>query len=167
MSYNNFTDADAAWRAAFDHQEICVAIIKHANPCGIAISRVGGRCAPQGARRDPLSAFGGVIAANTEITCEMAERVADYLHRGDHRAGLCRGRRGDPGPQKNIRVLVAAEPTIGGVEIRQISGGLLMQERDEINARATIRPVDPRRRRGRNNERRWPISRSPGAAAAR
>jgi len=40
MSYNNYTDADAAWRAAFDHSEICVAIIKHANPCGIAVSSV-------------------------------------------------------------------------------------------------------------------------------
>ena len=54
MSYNNFTDADAAWRAAFDHEETCVAIIKHANPCGIAISSdVGGRRAPQGPRMRP------------------------------------------------------------------------------------------------------------------
>ena len=63
MSYNNFTDADAAWRAAFDHEEICVAIIKHANPCGIAISSVSVADAHRKAHEcDPLSAFGGVIA---------------------------------------------------------------------------------------------------------
>ncbi|MGH3594678.1 MAG: bifunctional phosphoribosylaminoimidazolecarboxamide formyltransferase/IMP cyclohydrolase, partial [Mycobacterium sp.] len=64
MSYNNFTDADAAWRAAFDHEQTCVAIIKHANPCGIAISSVSVADAHRKAHEcDPLSAFGGVIAA--------------------------------------------------------------------------------------------------------
>ena len=97
MSYNNFTDADAAWRAAFDHEETCVAIIKHANPCGIAISSVSVADAHRKAHEcDPLSAFGGVIAANTEVSVEMAEYVSTDLHRGDHRARLrarCRGSR--------------------------------------------------------------------------
>ncbi|NDU79004.1 bifunctional phosphoribosylaminoimidazolecarboxamide formyltransferase/IMP cyclohydrolase, partial [Actinomadura sp. DSM 109109] len=76
MSYNNFTDADAAWRAAFDHEETCVAIIKHANPCGIAISSVSVADAHRKAHEcDPLSAFGGVIATNTEVSVEMAEYV--------------------------------------------------------------------------------------------
>ena len=80
MSYNNFTDADAAWRAAFDHQQICVAIIKHANPCGIAISHVSVADAHRKAHDcDPLSAFGGVIAANTEVTREMAEAVSEIF----------------------------------------------------------------------------------------
>ncbi len=57
MSYNNYTDADAAWRAAFDHEQTCVAIIKHANPCGIAVVvGVGRRGAPQGARVRPAVA---------------------------------------------------------------------------------------------------------------
>ena len=77
MSYNNFTDADAAWRAAFDHEQTCVAIIKHANPCGIAVSSVSVADAHRKAHEcDPLSAFGGVIAANTEVTVEMAEYVS-------------------------------------------------------------------------------------------
>ncbi len=77
MSYNNFTDADAAWRAAFDHEQTCVAIIKHANPCGIAISSVSVADAHRKAHEcDPLSAFGGVIAANTEVSVEMAENVS-------------------------------------------------------------------------------------------
>jgi phosphoribosylaminoimidazolecarboxamide formyltransferase/IMP cyclohydrolase len=54
MSYNNFTDADAAWRAAFDHEETCVAIIKHANPCGIAISSVSVADARPAARSSPM-----------------------------------------------------------------------------------------------------------------
>ena len=62
---------------AFDHEETCVAIIKHANPCGIAISSVSVADAHRKAHEcDPLSAFGGVIAANTEVSVEMAEYVS-------------------------------------------------------------------------------------------
>src|SRR5262249_15624994 len=76
MSYNNFTDADAACRAAFDHEQTCVAIIKHANPCGIAISSISVADAHRKAHDcDPVSAFGGVIAANTAVSVEMAETV--------------------------------------------------------------------------------------------
>ena len=135
MSYNNFTDADAAWRAAFDHQQICVAIIKHANPCGIAISQTSVADAHRKAHAcDPLSAFGGVIAANTEVTREMAEQVADIFTEVIVAPAYEEGAVEVLARKKNIRVLVAGEPTVGGVEIRQIAGGLLMQERDEITA---------------------------------
>ena len=73
MSYNNYTDSDAAWRAAWDHQLPCVAIIKHANPCGIAVSDTSIAEAHQLAHAcDPLSAFGGVIAVNRDVSVEMA-----------------------------------------------------------------------------------------------
>jgi phosphoribosylaminoimidazolecarboxamide formyltransferase/IMP cyclohydrolase len=135
MSYNNFTDADAAWRAAFDHQQICVAIIKHANPCGIAISHASAADAHRKAHAcDPLSAFGGVIAANTEVTREMAEQVSEIFTEVIVAPAYEEGAVEILARKKNIRVLVAAEPAIGGVEIRQIAGGLLMQERDELNA---------------------------------
>jgi len=135
MSYNNFTDADAAWRAAFDHQQICVAIIKHANPCGIAVSRVSVADAHRKAHEcDPLSAFGGVIAANTEVTVEMAEQVSEIFTEVIIAPAYEEGAVAILAGKKNIRVLVAGEPTVGGVEIRQISGGLLMQERDAIDA---------------------------------
>ena len=135
MSYNNFTDADAAWRAAFDHQQICVAIIKHANPCGIAISAKSVADAHRKAHAcDPLSAFGGVIAANAEVTREMAEQVAEIFTEVIVAPAYEEGAVGILARKKNIRVLVAAEPAIGGVEIRQISGGLLVQQRDELNA---------------------------------
>ncbi len=135
MSYNNFTDADAAWRAAFDHEEICVAIIKHANPCGIAISSVSVADAHRKAHDcDPLSAFGGVIATNTEVTVEMAERVSEIFTEVIVAPAYEEGAVEVLARKKNIRVLVAAEPAIDGVEIRQIAGGLLMQERDGLDS---------------------------------
>lgn len=135
MSYNNFTDADAAWRAAFDHQQTCVAIIKHANPCGIAISSVSVADAHRKAHEcDPLSAFGGVIAANAEVTVEMAERVSEIFTEVIIAPAYEDGAVEILARKKNIRVLVSAEPAIDGVEIRQISGGLLMQERDVLTA---------------------------------
>ena len=135
MSYNNYTDADAAWRAAFDHEQICVAIIKHANPCGIAISGQSVADAHRKAHEcDPLSAFGGVIAANTEVTVEMAETVADIFTEVIVAPAYEPGAVEVLARKKNIRVLVASEPMTGGTEMRQISGGLLVQQRDAIDA---------------------------------
>ena len=153
MSYNNFTDADAAWRAAFDHEGICVAIIKHANPCGIAVSDVSVADAHRKAHEcDPLSAFGGVIATNTTVSVEMAETVAgiftEVIVAPAYEPGAVEILSG----KKNIRILVAAEPMAGGAEFRQISGGLLVQTRDVLDADgddpanwtlATGDPADP------------------------
>jgi phosphoribosylaminoimidazolecarboxamide formyltransferase/IMP cyclohydrolase len=153
MSYNNFTDADAAWRAAFDHEETCVAIIKHANPCGIAISSVSVADAHRKAHEcDPLSAFGGVIAANSTVTVEMAETVADIFTEVIIAPAYEPGAVEVLARKKNIRVLVASEPLVGGTEFRQVSGGLLVQQRDAIDAQgddpnnwtlATGSPADP------------------------
>src|SRR5947209_186830 len=135
MSYNNFTDADAAWRAAFDHEQTCVAIIKHANPCGIAISSVSVADAHRKAHEcDPLSAFGGVIAANTEVSVAMAEFVSTIFTEVIVAPAYAPGALDALTRKKNIRVLVAAEPMDDGIERRQISGGLLVQQRDRIDA---------------------------------
>jgi phosphoribosylaminoimidazolecarboxamide formyltransferase/IMP cyclohydrolase len=135
MSYNNFTDADAAWRAAFDHEDICVAIIKHANPCGIAVSSVSVADAHRKAHEcDPLSAFGGVIASNTAVSVEMAETVADIFTEVIIAPAYEAGAVEILARKKNIRVLVAAEPQAAGAEFRQVSGGLLVQQRDAIDA---------------------------------
>jgi phosphoribosylaminoimidazolecarboxamide formyltransferase/IMP cyclohydrolase len=135
MSYNNYTDADAAWRAAFDHEEICVAIIKHANPCGIAISSVSVADAHRKAHEcDPLSAFGGVIASNTEVSVEMAETVADIFTEVIIAPAYEPGAVEVLARKKNIRILVASEPLVGGIEMRPISGGMLLQDRDALDA---------------------------------
>ena len=79
MSYNNYVDTDAAWRAAHDHADPCVAIIKHANPCGIAVGPDIAAAHRKAHACDPISAFGGVIAANREIDLTMAEQVAEVF----------------------------------------------------------------------------------------
>ncbi|GAB3437137.1 hypothetical protein GCM10027436_16690 [Actinophytocola sediminis] len=139
MSYNNYTDADAAWRAAHDHEQTCVAIIKHANPCGIAVSTVDGVGAVADAHRkahacDPLSAFGGVIAANREVTVDMAEQVAEVFTEVIVAPSYAEGAVEVLTRKKNVRILVAPAPRRGGAEIRAVSGGLLMQSMDLIDA---------------------------------
>src|SRR5690606_3800234 len=79
MSFNNYTDGDAAWRAAYDFDEPAVAIIKHANPCGIAVGADIADALRKAHACDPVSAYGGVIAANREISVELAEQVADIF----------------------------------------------------------------------------------------
>ncbi|MCK0172802.1 MULTISPECIES: bifunctional phosphoribosylaminoimidazolecarboxamide formyltransferase/IMP cyclohydrolase [Mycobacteriaceae] len=153
MSYNNYTDADAAWRAAFDHEDICVAIIKHANPCGIAVSAVSVADAHRKAHEcDPLSAFGGVIATNTAVSVEMAETVADIFTEVIIAPAYEPGAVEVLARKKNIRILVCAQPPETGLDFRQISGGLLLQQRDALDAAgddsvnwtlATGEPADP------------------------
>jgi len=139
MSYNNYTDADAAWRAAFDHSGPCVAIIKHANPCGIAVSTVEGGGAVADAHRkahacDPVSAFGGVIAANREVTVEMAEQVAEIFTEVIIAPSYADGALEVLSRKKNVRVLVADVPAGSSIELRPISGGALLQQRDAVDA---------------------------------
>ncbi|MFY0116418.1 bifunctional phosphoribosylaminoimidazolecarboxamide formyltransferase/IMP cyclohydrolase, partial [Acinetobacter baumannii] len=75
MSYNNYVDTDAARRAAYDHDEPAVAIIKHANPCGIAVGSDVAEAHARAHACDPVSAFGGVIATNRPVSVAMAEQV--------------------------------------------------------------------------------------------
>ncbi len=135
MSYNNYVDADAARRAAYDHDEPAVAIIKHANPCGIAIGVDIAEAHRKAQDTDPVSAFGGVIAANRPVTAEMARQVADVFTEvvvapafDDDALEILQ-------EKKNLRLLIAADvPSEGGIEIRPISGGLLMQAIDKVDA---------------------------------
>tara|TARA_B110000285_G_scaffold155109_1_gene173058 strand:- start:987 stop:1763 length:777 start_codon:yes stop_codon:yes gene_type:complete len=79
MSYNNFIDSDAARRAAFDFSEPAVAIIKHANPCGIAVGLDIEQAYRKAHFTDPVSAFGGVVAANRRVTKKMAESLLEVF----------------------------------------------------------------------------------------
>ena len=100
MSFNNYTDTEAARRAAYDHDEPCVAIIKHANPCGIAVGADVAEAHRKAHACDPLSAFGGVIAVNRPVTVGDGRAGRRDLHRGHRRARL-RGRRGrGPGQEE-------------------------------------------------------------------
>ncbi|MBM7457915.1 bifunctional phosphoribosylaminoimidazolecarboxamide formyltransferase/IMP cyclohydrolase [Rhodococcus coprophilus] len=134
MSYNNYQDADAAWRAAHDHNEPCVAIIKHANPCGIAIADDIATAHRNAHECDPVSAFGGVIAANREVSVKMAEQVAEIFTEVIIAPSYADGAVEVLSRKKNIRILRADSPKSSQIEMRQISGGLLLQERDALDA---------------------------------
>ena len=135
MSYNNYVDADAAVRAAHDHgDEPTVAIIKHANPCGIAVGADVADAHRRAHECDPVSAFGGIIATNRPVTADMARTVADIFTEvvvapsfDDDALELLTAK-------KNIRLLECAAPVRTGAEVRPIGGGLLMQQRDAVDA---------------------------------
>jgi phosphoribosylaminoimidazolecarboxamide formyltransferase/IMP cyclohydrolase len=135
MSYNNYMDADAAWRAAWDHTEPCVAVIKHANPCGIAVGADIAAAHAKAHATDPVSAFGGVIAANRPVTAEMAEQVFGVFTEVVIAPGFEADALEILQRKKNLRLLRLDPPTAhGGVETRPVSGGLLVQERDTFQA---------------------------------
>ncbi|ROS59078.1 phosphoribosylaminoimidazolecarboxamide formyltransferase/IMP cyclohydrolase [Frigoribacterium sp. PhB160] len=138
MSYNNYVDADAALRAAYDFDQPAVAIIKHANPCGIAVASPDAADPVADAHRrahacDPVSAYGGVIATNRPVTLAMAETVKDIFTEVVIAPGF------DPDAldvlqsKKNIRLLaLPGDFARAATEAKQISGGLLVQEVDSF-----------------------------------
>ena len=135
MSYNNFVDADAARRAAFDHLEPAVAIIKHANPCGIAIGSDIADAYRRAFATDPVSAFGGVVAANRVVTASMAEAMADVFTEVVVAPGYEPQALRLLEAKKNLRVLQVGGPhPARHVEARMISGGMLLQAVDTIEA---------------------------------
>lgn len=152
MSYNNYVDADAAVRAAYDFEAPAVAIIKHANPCGIAVAAAGAADPIADAHRrahecDPVSAFGGVIAANRTVTRAMAETVAGIFTEVLVAPGFEPDAVEVLTQKKNLRLLELPEGfEPPAVEIRQVSGGLLMQQADRSFADAagwTLAAGDP------------------------
>jgi phosphoribosylaminoimidazolecarboxamide formyltransferase/IMP cyclohydrolase len=135
MSYNNYVDADAARRAAYDFAEPAVAIVKHTNPCGIAVGTDIAQAHRRAHACDPLSAYGGVIAANRAVTRDLAEQIAEVFTEvvvapefaGDAVEVLAR--------KPSVRLLrVAAPPSHAGLEWRAVSGGLLVQTSDRLDA---------------------------------
>ncbi|MBW5424512.1 bifunctional phosphoribosylaminoimidazolecarboxamide formyltransferase/IMP cyclohydrolase [Streptomyces sp. BG9H] len=134
MSYNNYTDTDAARRAAYDHDEPCVAIIKHANPCGIAIGATVAEAHRKAHACDPLSAFGGVIAVNRPVSKELAEQVADIFTEVIVAPEYEDGALEVLTQKKNIRVLRAHRAPSSAVEVKQIDGGALLQVTDRLQA---------------------------------
>lgn len=136
MSYNNYVDADAALRAAFDFDEPAVAIIKHANPCGIATARPDASDAIADAHQrahecDPVSAFGGVIAANRPVTLAMANTVAEIFTEVIVAPAFEPEALEVLTQKKNIRLLqLPTNYRRDALELRQISGGMLVQQPD-------------------------------------
>jgi phosphoribosylaminoimidazolecarboxamide formyltransferase/IMP cyclohydrolase len=135
MSYNNYVDADAARRAAFDFGEPCVAIIKHTNPCGIAIGSTLAQAHAKAHACDPVSAFGGVIAANGTVCGEMAAQIADVFTEVVIAPDFAPEALEILTQKKNIRLLRCPAPSGAPVpELRPVSGGMLVQSSDAIDA---------------------------------
>jgi len=142
MSYNNYVDADAATRAVLGFTEPCVAIMKHANPCGIALGADMAEAHRKAHACDPVSAFGGVIAANGTVTEEMAAQVAEVFTEVIIAPDFEPAALKILTAKKNQRLLRCAAPVTGrdagltgpggaaGLDWRQISGGMLMQTSD-------------------------------------
>ena len=136
MSYNNYVDADAAWRTVWDMAPaIAVAVVKHNNPCGLAIGATAAEAHKKAHACDPMSAYGGVIACNSKVTLEMAESVrpifTEVIVAPDYEPAALELLQTK---KKNLRILEVAEPPKGHEAIRQIDGGLLVQDTDLINA---------------------------------
>ena len=135
MSFNNYVDADAARRAAHDHgDQPTVAIIKHANPCGIAVGADIADAHGKAHACDPVSAFGGIIATNRPVTEAMARQVADVFTEVVVAPDFEPGALEVLGAKKNLRLLRVASPRTGGLETRAVDGGLLVQAVDAIDA---------------------------------
>lgn len=136
MSYNNFVDADAAWRAVWDFApHIAVAVVKHNNPCGLALGETVAQAHRKAHACDPMSAYGGVIAANTTVTLEMAQNVRPIFTEvivapayEPEALELLQTKK------KNLRILQVEQPPHAVQQMRAIDGGLLVQSTDLINA---------------------------------
>ena len=136
MSYNNYTDTDAALRAAYDHDGVAVAVVKHANPCGIAVSAAGdvAEAHRKAHACDPVSAYGGVIAANATVTADMARQIKPIFTEVVAAPAFEEEAVKILSAKKNLRLLVVEPPAREGYEIKQVSGGAVIQERDVYQA---------------------------------
>lgn len=135
MSYNNYVDADAAWRTVWDFApSIAVAVVKHSNPCGVAVGDTVAQAHRKAHQCDPVSAYGGVIAANTTVSLEMAQTVKHIF------TEVIVAPNYDPEAldllktKKNLRILRVGNPPMNKTQFRQIDGGLLVQSTDLIDS---------------------------------
>jgi len=134
MSFNNYTDADAAWRAVLDHTQPCVAIIKHANPCGIATGTDIADAYSKAHLCDPVSAFGGVVAANRTVSVAMAEKLSQVFTEVIIAPGYEPEAELILAQKPSLRILTSTINQINPLEMRSISGGVVVQETDLISA---------------------------------
>ncbi|MGL6233921.1 MAG: bifunctional phosphoribosylaminoimidazolecarboxamide formyltransferase/IMP cyclohydrolase [Segniliparus sp.] len=152
MSYNNYTDAEAALRAAGEHEGPAVAIIKHANPCGIAVGETVAEAHRKAHACDPVSAFGGVIAVNREVDEALAAQIAEVFTEVVAAPGFTEAAKEILSRKPSIRLIVVPEAPKPGWQLRPIPGGALLQEFDALKAPgdatsawrlATGAPADP------------------------
>jgi phosphoribosylaminoimidazolecarboxamide formyltransferase / IMP cyclohydrolase len=135
MSFNNWLDLDAAYALAAAFEEPAAVIVKHNNPCGAA---VGGSLADAYGRAfesDTVSAFGGIVAFNREADEDAARAMADVFTEVVVAPGFTEGALTAFGARKSLRVVRAPLPAAGGLDVRVLPGGALVQDRDAVAER--------------------------------
>jgi phosphoribosylaminoimidazolecarboxamide formyltransferase/IMP cyclohydrolase len=132
LSYNNLLDTDAAWAMAVDMDEPCVAIIKHTNPAGYAIADELEVAYARALEGDPVSAFGGIVAANRTIDGATARRISEVFTEVVIAPGFDDEALEALTAKKNLRILRAphADRPRTGWQLRSVAGGLLVQDAD-------------------------------------
>jgi len=147
LSYNNIADADAAFACVRDFAENAAVIVKHANPCGVAVGGSQAEAYERARAADAVSAFGGIAAFNRELDEETAKLIAETFMEVVIAPGFSEGAKKALAEKKNLRLMVApsADPVTGGWEFKRVNGGLLVQERDaHILDRAACKVVTKR-----------------------
>jgi phosphoribosylaminoimidazolecarboxamide formyltransferase/IMP cyclohydrolase len=129
LSYNNLVDLDAAWELVHEFEQPAVAIIKHSNPSGAAIAASVLEAYQKALATDPVSAFGSVIGINREVDEALAEEMAKLFVEAIAAPSFSEGARGKLAAKKNLRLLVV-KPAVPVRVVKQISGGLLLQDAD-------------------------------------
>ena len=137
MSYLNVLDGEAAWNLVSNFDQPCVAIIKHANPCGLAVAENIETAYERALACDPISAFGGVVALNQLVNISVAEQVIDIFTEVVIAPAFMPDALELLQTKKNLRIIVAEQPTGGQLHMRSIDGGVLVQESDVVET-----PVD-------------------------
>ena len=137
LSYNNLNDVDAAFELASEFERPAVVIVKHANPCGVAVSDDLGEAWDKALACDPVSAFGGIVAVNRPLDEGLAERLSRLFLEAVIAPGADEGARVQLAGRSNLRLLLTGtvpDPLASGMTFRSLSGGFLLQGRD--NGRA-------------------------------
>ena len=140
LSYNNLADADAAWECVKTFAEPACVIVKHANPCGVAIAATTLQAYRRALATDPISAFGGIIAFNREVDAETADAVAAQFIEVLIAPAFTADALGRSGKKANVRVLQVtpddAAGAAGAWDAKRVGGGMLIQTPDVEDVRA-------------------------------
>ncbi|CAA6663025.1 unnamed protein product [Spirodela intermedia] len=143
MSYNNYLDADAAWNCVSEFRSPTCVVVKHTNPCGVASRADILEAYRLAVRADPVSAFGGIVAFNTEVDEDLAREIREFRSPTDGETRMFyeivvapgyteKGLEVLRGKSKTLRILEAKKVEKGMLSLRQVGGGWLAQESDDL-----------------------------------
>ncbi|KAF7152882.1 hypothetical protein RHSIM_Rhsim01G0054700 [Rhododendron simsii] len=143
MSYNNYLDADAAWNCVCEFNKPTCVIVKHTNPCGVASRDDIIEAYKLSVKADPVSAFGGIVAFNTEVDEDLAKEIREFRSPTDGETRMFyeivvapkyskKGLEILRGKSKTLRILEASKNKKGKLSLRQVGGGWLAQDSDDL-----------------------------------